>query len=265
MKNLKTLTAYLSLGFMLVCLFSGAIITFEFDVANVYESVQNLTNRVSYGNFFRKLHYFSAELFLLSSILHIALEIFLNSKISLKSWTYALLAFFALLVLMFSGYVLKGDLNAISAAQVSFNMIERTPILEYLLPFFKHSDNFYWRYFLIHCIFLPSILLFALYHHAPLFTKYFVVSLAISVVVLYFLPLPKDLNPLIISQEVSGPWFFRGGEKLLIYGYSPHIVVFIFVLPSIFILGIRLFEKSRKNYIFFLILWTVFYAIVSNL
>lgn len=263
MKNLRFLVAFLSVGFMFVCLFSGLIITFEFDPMNVYESVQRLTYKVDYGEFYRKVHYFSGELFLVFVIIHIFLELLQKDKIKSKSWNYAIIATLASIFLMFTGYVLKGDLNGTSAGQIAISMLSDTPILDIFTPFIKDTNAFFWRFFIWHVMILPFILLFALYFHSPIFSKYFIIALGVTLVFVYFVALPQDLNPNLSYDKVTGPWFFKGEENLLIYGLKAPFVILFLALPFGLLFLIKFKENYRKISLFLLAIWTILYAFIS--
>ncbi|NLK67223.1 MAG: DUF4405 domain-containing protein [Campylobacteraceae bacterium] len=264
MKQLSFLLSWITVGLMLVCLLSGIVLLFVYYPSQPYESIANF-KFIPYAVFFRKLHYFSGELFLIFTLFHIVVELVRKSNKNISKFAYlsGVVAFIAVLVLMFSGYVLKGDLNAESAAQVAFALILNTPILENFISLFKDFNQFFWRFFILHTIIFPIILIYFLKAHSKrVFTKYFIVGLGLTLVVLSFISMPPDLNPLIMDENVSGPWFFLGGENLLIKGVNSIIVVCFLATPFV-LLSVICFIKNRVFYnliLLLIVLWTVLYA-----
>lgn len=263
MKQISFIISWLSVGLMLICLISGVIILYVYNPNLAYESVLAMSS-LPYGAFFRKMHYFSGELFLVFSILHIAFELFRDSKRLTKfAWIAGIVAFICALVLMFSGYVLKGDLNANSAAQVAFALINNTPILDKFISFFRDFDQFYWRFFILHCIIFPAILLYFLKAHSKrIYTNYILVALALTMVFISFVDMPKDLDPLVMDASVSGPWFFLGGENLLIKGVSSVLVVMFLATPFVMLSLIPFIKREiyKKVLNLALIFWVIVYA-----
>lgn len=257
------LISWLSVGFLVVCLFSGIVVTFDYNPNDAFKSVELISYKLPYGLFFRKLHYFSGEAFIVFTLLHVAVEIFKHRAISKLSYLMGSLALVLGFALMFTGYVLKADLNAVSAGQIALEMIKQTPLLNLALPFFKDTDIFFWRFFLWHILIFPAILLYILKIHCNIFTKYFLLALAICFIMVYNFPLPKDINPDFTALNVSGPWFFHGAQNLLEFGLPAWFVVFILGLGFLFLVGIRYFENRRAIFIGLFFSWVIFYAVIS--
>lgn len=247
---------------MLVCLLSGAVLLFVYYPNEAYASVEGL-KKLPFGLFFRRLHYFSAELFLIFLLIHIVVELARDSRVNLSKIGYisGVICLGATFVLMFSGYVLKGDLNALSAAQVAFSLILNTSVLDKFIAFFRDLEQFFWRFFVLHIVIFPAILLYFLKIHAKkIFTNYFLIALALTLIPLSFIAMPPDLNPLIITPEVSGPWFFLGGENLLIMGVSPVFTVLFLIMPFV-LLGCLAFLKKGLVFVnLALLIWVGLYA-----
>jgi len=245
-----------------VSMISGLILAFVYKPSVAYESVQKITYIVPYGNLFRELHYFSSEAFLVFTLIHIILELSKSKfNISQSSWNYSILALILLFFLMFTGYVLKADLSGLSAGEVALSLLKQTPFLSNLTFLFEDSSFFIWKFYIWHILFLPIILVYAVYVHVKSFkTKYFIIGLGISVLSMIVFKMPNDVLPSAIDIHVQGPWFFRGAENLLMLGISPVLVNITIAIPFVLLFIYFYKEKFRKFIGFCLILWSALYA-----
>lgn len=256
------ITSWICLALFNVSMLSGLILAFMYKPFNAYESVQTITYLVPFGDIFRQIHYFSSQLFVAFLILHIIFELLkLKIKISQSSWNYSIMATLVLFFLMFTGYVLKADLNGLSAGQVALSLIEQTPVLEWFLPLFEDSSTFVWKFYIWHILFLPLLLGFGIYKHIDkLKTKYFIIGLGITVLTMIVFTMPKDLDINLTLVHVTGPWFFKGAENLLVKGVPTLLVDFVIAIPFILLVLYFYFEKYRKIINYLLLLWTALYA-----
>lgn len=256
------ITSWICLALFNVSMLSGLILAFMYKPFNAYESVQTITYLVPFGDIFRQIHYFSSEAFLVFLILHIVFELLkLKVKISQSSWNYSVFATLILFFLMFTGYVLKADLNGLSAGQVAFSIIKQTPILEYILPLFEDNSIFVWKFYIWHILFLPILLTFAIYKHINrLKTKYFIIGLGLTIVTMMIFSMPKDLDINLTLVHVTGPWFFKGAENLLVQGVPTLLVDFVIAIPFMLLVLYFYFKEYRKTINYLLLLWTAIYA-----
>ena len=259
---MKIIISWICLALFNVSIISGLILAFIYKPFNAYESVQTITYLVPYGNLFRQIHYFSSELFVVFLILHIILELLkYKIKISASSWNYSVFATLLLFFLMFTGYVLKADLNGLSAGQVALSLIEQTPVLEWFLPLFEDTNIFVWKFYIWHILFLPILIGFAIYKHVDkLKTKYFIIGLGLTFLSMMIFDMPKDLDINLTLVHVTGPWFFRGAENLLVEGISPLLVDIIILIPFMLLISYFYLENRRKTINYLLLLWAALYA-----
>jgi ubiquinol-cytochrome c reductase cytochrome b subunit len=257
--------SWITVALFNVSIFSGLVVAFVYKPSLAYESVQKLTFLVPYGDIFRELHYFSSETFLMMTLIHVVLELRKKEiNISANSWNYSLLALGALFFVMFTGYVLKADLSGLSAGEVAISLLKQTPGLNFFLPLFEDSSLFVWKFYLWHILFLPIILVYALLLHVKTFkTKQWSIGLGMSVLCMIFFTMPRDISPDTMGVHVTGPWFFKGAENLLMFGIHPVVVDIVMFFP--FALLVCYFYKSfwRTGIRVALILWSVAYAIFS--
>jgi len=257
--------AWLSQALFIVSMFSGIILVFAYYPDKAYESVQKLNYIIPFGLFIRKIHYFSSEAFLVILLLHVILEVSKNKiKVSFSSWNYSLFGLFIIFILMFSGYILKADQSGHAAADIAFTLIKETPFFSKFVILFQDYNQFYWKFFIWHIVFLPILLTYAIYKHVNTISvnfKYLIVSLALTLLLVDIINLPKDITLGIKVDKLDGPWFFLGAENLLQIGWSVVSVDLIILLP--FILLCLLYKYNKIFIKALLFIWVVFYAYFS--
>ncbi len=259
-------TSFITFALFFVSLASGLIIVFAYHPSVAFQSVQEINFILPYGLFFRKLHYFSSEAFTIFIFLHIFFEFYKKKiYISSSSWNYSILAFLVVIILMFSGFVLKADLSANAAAQVALNLIKETPILKELLPLIKDTTIFYYKFFIWHILFLPLILGYAVYKHTKALhveALYLSIAVGISIVTMIIFTMPRDIITGESVKNLTSPWFFIGAENLLLKSVSPTIINLILAIP--FFLMLLYFYAKNKNIIKILLLaWLIAYSYIS--
>ena len=266
MRTFRHITAQLALGLFAVSLLSGLLPVFVYHPSDPYASVQKLTFLVPWGSFFRQLHYFSSELFLLVLLLHIVLEISQRYPVpSRTSWLYSVLATLAVIGLMFTGFVLKGDQSADAAAQVALHLMEETPLLDRLVPLIKETEVFTWKFFVWHGFYLPFLLILGIWKHIGRITPrrvYWAMGLGLSALSLLLLPLPADIAPHETIDHLKGPWFFQGAENLLQLSLAPWLVNVVMFLPFALLFLYPFVRRTRWIGIA-LLLWLIGYTAVS--
>lgn len=249
-----------------VSMLSGLVVAFVYKPSMAYESVQTMTYLIPYGKFFRELHYFSSEAFILFTLLHVILEMIKpHIRIKAFSWHYSVLALLLMFALMFTGYVLKSDLSGFSAGEIAISLIKQTPLLEYILPWIEDKSLFFWKFYIWHILFLPLVLSYAIYKHIDtLKTRYFIIGIGLTLLAMLFFSLPKDVAYHANTTQIHGPWFFWGAENMLAAGIKVWIVDLMILLPFVFLS--LYYELTQKRYaIGLLFVWLWVYAYYSSL
>lgn len=262
----RRIVAHLSLGLLAVSLLSGLVVVFVYHPADAYGSVQKLTFLVPYGAFFRQLHYFSSELFLIFLLGHVMLELGRRAVATARaSWLYAMAGLVIVVLLMFSGFILKGDQSGSAAAQVALHLMSQTPLLDRLVPLMKDTELFYSKFFVWHVIFLPLLLVWMTWKHIGKIQarrEYWIVGLGLSVLLLLLMVMPEDIAPTATVKHLRGPWFFWGAENLLQLGLNSWQVTTIVVVPFGLLL-LYPFVRKPLGITVALALWVIGYTVVS--
>jgi ubiquinol-cytochrome c reductase cytochrome b subunit len=258
--------SWLTQALFIISMVSGIIVVFAYYPNNAYESVQKLNYIIPFGSFFRQLHYFSSEAFLIILLIHVIIELYKKKiKISISSWNYSILALFCVILLMFTGFILKGDQSANAAVQVAFSLIKETPMVDNFLPLFKDTQVFYWKFFIWHILFFPLILVYAVFRHVKKLKvdiSYFTFALALSLLLPLFIPMPEDIAPELQIEHILGPWFFWGAENMLALSLSALTVNTILAIPFLLLL-ILIYSENKTLYKILLLLWIIIYAYFS--
>ncbi len=255
----------LTLNLLFISLFSGFVLLFAYHPNTPYDSVQQINYIVPYGMLFRKIHYFSSEAFFISILLHVSIEINRKITIKFKSWIFSVLALFSVIGLLFSGFILKGDLNSIQAAEVAFSLLKKTPFLDNFLPLIKDGHIFVWKFFIFHSILLPTILIYALFKHIKYLNfkkEYILLAFGTTALLITIFNMPEDISLYEKVTEVSSPWFFLGAENMLKTGIDAQIVNLVLITP--FLLLILIYKESYKKIAkILLLIWLVIYVYFS--
>jgi ubiquinol-cytochrome c reductase cytochrome b subunit len=259
--------AWLTQALFVISMLSGIVVIFAYYPSDAYGSVQKLNYLIPFGSFFRQLHYFSSEAFIIVLLMHVGMELSKKEfKLPAISWNYSILALFAVFILMFTGFVLKADQSANAAAQVAFSLLKETPLLAHLLPLFQDTQLFYWKFFIWHILFLPLILTYAIYRHTKRIgvdIRYFAIGLGLAILLILILSMPPDIALEAEVDHLKGPWFFWGAENLLQRSLSALSVNAILLWPFILLVLFFYHAKRRPIYLYLLLLWILSYAFFS--
>jgi len=258
--------AWLSLAFGIVSLASGAVLLFVYHPSYAFESVQKITYLLPFGIFFRELHYFSSELLTVTLLLHVVMELSKKSStMKAMPWVYGVLGIAVVIVLMFTGFVLKADQNANAAAQVAFSLMEDTPVLSYASTLFRDMQVFYYKFFIWHILFFPFLFGLAVSRHSKVLiprVEYTAIAAGVSVLALLIIAMPQDMIPNEPIGDLKGPWFFWGAENLLQMGFSAWAVNLFLLLPFSLLLFYVLPAPNRAIK-YSLVVWSIGYLLLS--
>jgi quinol-cytochrome oxidoreductase complex cytochrome b subunit len=94
-------------------------------------SVQRLTYHVPFGGFIRNLHYWSAQLLMVVSALHLLRVVFTAAYHSPRRFNYLLgMALFVLSILLnFTGYILRWDVDICYPLLTGTNLLKTIPVI----------------------------------------------------------------------------------------------------------------------------------------
>lgn len=243
---------------------SGVVLIVFYDIGQAYDSIALLITANPAANYIRNLHFWSGQIFLVFTLLHIWDHLRLSTERKVKQgiWLRLTLALIAVFFVMLSGFLLKADADGLQARH----------IIDRLLQVFGASISFsvlgkpgdlqvvYVHHVATTTIFLGIVIV----EHAKslwpesrtlLYTVLFGTFLAL------FFPagLHDPLNPVI-----KGPWYFVGLQEILRYITSPVFVLsfLLFLLLLIFLLP-RFKEIWSQRLKYALLALSVVYLILT--
>jgi len=202
-------------------LISGLVVALQFNPAEPFYSLSAIQVLTPFGSFWRGLHYYASQLFFLLSVMHLGAIIWegKHGLFLLTKWFMLIAALGVTLLLLFTGYVLRGDATGEAAGLIAENITLSLPLVGHWLNelLFAVSTEAMKRVHANHLVGLGVVWLVLSWDH---FRRYrvkiwqhpwLVLALA-GVALLISAPLePERLGML----HITGPWFFLGLQELL--------------------------------------------------
>ena len=271
-------------------------------VERAYNSVKDIIFIVPGGRYIRNVHRWAAHGMVLVAFLHM-IRTFLTSSYQGKRKTNWIIGVFMLLVVLFmnfSGYLLPWDQLAYWAVTIGANIAASARELTDLLDITNYFDigGFFkklliggenvgqaalTRFFMLHVIFLPLVLLLLTGWHfwrirkdgglacgevsksaspqvhksdeefyswpvlmwIELAVLIFIITVLLVIALLFDAPLKEQANPAFAENPAKSPWYFLGIQELV--SYSAFIGGFLTpILFIIFLISIPYFDKETK-------------------
>jgi len=249
-------------------LFSGVVVSLQYDPAHPYYSATSLDILAPFGAFWRSLHFYASQLFFLLLLVHLLAVIVGRSYESLpfKRWVPLVLSMVAALLLLFTGYILRGDSTGSSAGMIAENILLSVPLLGGFLDsvLFSLIDEGMKRVYANHLIGLGLLWVFFSWDHLRRYRvswrQHPVLVLAL-IVFSAFVTAPMEPEHLGVFH-INGPWFFVGLQELLRY---LHPFLAGVVWPSTFVVALVLLHKKEAavKARLFCLGWLAVYALLS--
>ena len=234
----------------IICLISGIFLAIPYDVNNPYDSISLMLIANPAAVLFRNFHYWSAQLFLVFSFLHLwdHLKDKSEKQLSKGIWFRLTTSISIILLVMITGFILKGDADSEQARRIISNLFERIPLVGKLISYGLFGEENTYQLTYIHHIATTSIfLVIIIFEHAKTLwvkTSTFLISLSIAILLSFLLnaPLHDNLNPVI-----KGPWYFIGLQEILHWLSDPSIIVWAFPLLFVIIYFMRSMKDQPAN------------------
>jgi hypothetical protein len=203
---------------------SGALVAVPYDVAAAADSLQLLLLANPTGAFVRGLHYWSAQLFLVFTALHLIEHLArrTEARVHLGVWLRLVLSTVVVVYLMLSGYVLKGDGEGQLARQVLAGLLDRLPLLGGALhSLLLGPEGSLQLLYVQHAATASLLTLAFIVEHfrrawpgPAAWLAVLVSSAGLSLALVPTLHVPAD-------PVVKGPWYMLGLQELLHWLRSP--------------------------------------------
>lgn len=249
-------------------LLSGVVVSLQYDPGHPYYSASSLDILTPFGAFWRSLHFYSSQIFFLLLVIHVLAVIVGRSYESLpfKRWLQLVLSMVAALMLLFTGYILRGDSTGSSAGLIAENILLAIPLFGRFLDSLLLSllDEGMKRVYANHLIGLGLLWVVLSWDHLRRYRVSWRQHPVLVLVLIGFSALvaaPMEPEHLGVFH-INGPWFFVGLQELLRY---IHPILAGVVWPALFIVGLVLVHKQEfaVKARLFCLGWLAFYALLS--
>jgi ubiquinol-cytochrome c reductase cytochrome b subunit len=259
-------------GQTLVCLYisvlSGVILALQYNPAEPFYSTATLELVVPYGAFWRALHYYSSQAFFLLLLCHLFIILYQKDySFHRIPWIRLTASVPVAILLLFTGYVLRGDATGEAAGAIAEHIALSIPVLGRPLNtlLFDIMANGVLKVYANHLIGLMVLGGICVWPHLRRYTAsfqqhVFLVFFLLVLSVLFNTPMEAEKIGL---THITGPWFFLGLQELLRY-ISPFwagVVVPATLLSALFLLPEQ--GQKRKLILFFMVAWLLGYAILT--
>jgi len=231
-----------------ISLLSGIIVGLQYDYLNPFYSTTSLDLLAPYGRFFRSLHFFSSQFFFFFSCFHLVAIYQKTIKYNPIEWLRLIGLLPLILLLLFTGYILRGDSTGSSAGMIAENILQAIPGVGSPLNdlLFSLSDSGLRKVYLHHVISLDLLLLIFAWNHLRIYritVRQYLPLIALIFTFSVFVSAPFEPDRLGISY-ISGPWFFLGLQELLRY-LSPLLAGVL--IPGLFIVALSSAHPANKH------------------
>jgi len=269
LKNIFAKTTYgqISIASLAICIVSGVVLAVPYNVSGAFLSISSMMVLNPVASFFRNLHFWSAQIFLVFTLIHIWDHFAGSNEINLKKGVWLRLSIGVLIIFlaMLTGFLLKGDADSKQALLILDSLIKSVPFAGNALSYsFLGSEGSLQLVYVHHIATLTIFIAFITFEHSRKLlsnsvTFIFVLVITATLAILFTAPLHDGLNP-----SVKGPWYFVGFQEVLHWLTHPSwslaiVVVFLILIFIIPFGGKRVSFLSKRS----LLIFTVFYVLLT--
>ncbi len=209
---------YFAVAMMLIAVFSGILLAPAYDAGRARESLSLILLGNPAASFLRNMHYWSAQLFLVFTLLHIW-EHFIKAtekKVRRVVWLRLSVGLLSVFYVMISGFILKGDADALQADRIIRTLFSHIPLAGPYISDLFIGDEGGLQLLYVHHIATATIFLFIiLYDHSGIiWGKARTFLYALSGIVILSLFITPQLKT-VYDPVVRGPWYFLAFQEIL--------------------------------------------------
>ncbi len=257
----------LALSMFWIVLVSGVLLAVPFDVKMPYLSISGFIVSNPWAVVIRNLHFWSAQFFLILSLIHIYDHFHYRERIGMmKGMAWRLSAGVLIIFLaMITGFLLKGDADSIQARQILETLAQRIPLIGTSLAYSFLGDPGSFQLIYVHHIatFTVFVTIIMIEHSRKFWPSLqnFLLSFFAMVILSCFFSAPLHDN---INPTVKGPWYFVGYQEILHWLSHPEwsLLLFLAVLILIYIVNAgkgKIVFLSKRS----LLVFTGFYLLLT--
>ena len=268
------LFAYRWGGAALISLFlsviSGIFVALQYDPAEPFYSATTIELVIPFGSFWRALHYYSSQAFFLFLLAHLAVVLWKNEVRYTKSaWIRLCATLPCALLLLFTGYVLRGDATGEAAGAIAEHICLAVPLIGAQLNdlFFDLAESGMRKVYAHHVIGLMVLGGIAAWPHLRRYTAQwqnhlFLVLTTVLLSVGIAAPLEPNHFGLLF---IAGPWFFLGLQELLRYLPPFFAGVLVPLMPLVVLFWLPSASPARRYGVLAIAGWLAAYGVLTFL
>jgi ubiquinol-cytochrome c reductase cytochrome b subunit len=259
-----------SLISLFLSILSGIVVALQYDFSEPFYSTSTIELVTPYGSFWRALHYFSSQAFFLLLLAHLAVVVWKNEADYRRgAWVRLCATLPCGLLLLFTGYVLRGDATGEAAGAIAEHICLSVPLIGRQLNdlLFDLADSGMRKVYAHHVIGLVVLGGVAAWPHLRRYTgrwrnHLLLVLGTVLLSVLVAAPMEPNRFGLLF---IAGPWFFLGLQELLRY-WPPFVAgVLAPLLPLALLLWLPKSPRPRLLALLAVACWLLLYAALTYL
>jgi len=237
----------IALASFLIAALSGIFLAIPYDVKNPLDSISLILLSNPAADLFRNIHYWSAQFFLVFTILHFWDHLRLSTEKEVKKgiWLRLTISLLAVFYVMLSGFILKGDADSIQAKNILTTLLNKIPLIgsELSYSLLGPAKDFQIPY--VHHIATATIFLWiiTIEHSKILWAKLRLVLYLIPIFIIAGFLFPPALHDN-LTGIVKGPWYFLGLQETLHYLSYPFIAI---IIAIIFLILVYLLPRFKPG------------------
>ncbi|MFC2106952.1 cytochrome b N-terminal domain-containing protein [Bacteroidota bacterium] len=251
---------------LLICSVSGIVLAIPFDISQPFESLKILLVSNSAAVFFRNLHYWSAQGFLIFILLHFWEHFFRHTEKKVKRgvWFRLLISIFFIFFVMLSGFILKGDADSMQAFRIFDSLLKDIPGGKYISRALLGKENNFQLLYVNHVATATIFIFIVTFEHAKtIWTRMstFLISLLVFLIFSYLFHAPLQDHA---SGIIKGPWYFLGLQEILHWTRYPQFVNWALFIVFLILFIVRKMKIEKGIFVkYFLLALFAFYMFLT--
>jgi hypothetical protein len=272
-ENIRRYIAFDTYGWVatasiILCAVSGTLLAVPYDVASPYLSVTRLITANPAASLLRNIHYWSAQLFLVLTLIHIFDHLWKGTESNIKkksAWFRLTLSLAIVVFVMLSGFILKADGDSMQAHRILSSLVSSLPWIGTMFQqtLIGSEGNFQVLY-IQHAATATIILFVIIMEHArSLKVKLGTLLVTAGIITLLSFLFRAPINGL-NDAVMKGPWYFVGLQETLHWISNPLYITLGLIILLVLIYLIPwvkpLYSKIIKQ---FFVVMIILYALLT--
>jgi len=257
---------YLTFSTFIICALSGLLLAFFYNPTFPNRSITFILLHNPAAALIRSIHYWSAQLFLVLSIIHVIDHLIKYRKIRLKHSIWIRTVFIIPLILfaMLTGFFLRGDSESTQAVFILESVLKSIPFLGNILSYFLIGiDKSFNIIYFQHIVTTTTLIWILSSEHSKVYfsdRKSYIFTIPM-IFIASFLLIPSIHLP--SEAIIKSPWYLIGLQELLYIINIPILTILLFVFLLLFIYKYPRLIRYRKLTGFSLIFLFAIYFILT--